>query len=393
VSSVDSWICERLWRLDAVDEILAVPPGGWERVVEAAEAEGLAAALAYWVERHPGAQVPAGVAARLGGRFRLGLARHVVMGRDLAALLRALEAARIPVVPLKGAVLGETLYPHPALRAMSDIDVLVRFEDRLGVDAVLRGLGYRPGVDAHSWEFDLEYDAATFYDGPGGGRVDVHWRLLNDPRYRWDDAEAEAVWTRAVPVTLAGVRSLTLAAEDLVLSLAAHLAIHHGLTGLRWYWDLALLLDGGRARIDWDVVVTRAERWRVRRALFFVLTRLGELFALPADVDAVRRRIAPRGPRARAVGWLLARRADRLRRFEHVLPPLLADRARDMLRVIGPAIWPSPAWIRARYGNATTSLAGAYLAHGGMLAGVLGGTGRSLLAGATSRARHEDSDG
>jgi hypothetical protein len=357
-----------------------------------ARVEGLEPALAYWAEARPGAAVPEWVRARLSKRFRQALARHVVMSRDLAVLLRALAAAAIPVIPLKGAYLSEAVYPHPALRALSDVDVLVRPEDRLGVDTLLTGLGYTRGVDAHSWAFDVEYDAATFYDGPGGGRVDVHWRLLNDPRYRWDEAEAEAVWNRAVPVTVAGERTVTLAPEDLVLYLSAHLAIHHGLTGLRWYWDLALLLDG-RARIDWDVVIRRAERWRVRRALFFVLTGLGDLFRLPPDVDAVRRRIAPRGPRARAVGWLLAHRAERLRRFEHVLPPLLADRARDMLRAVGPAIWPSPAWIRARYGNETTSLAGAYLAHGGKLAGVLGGTGRSLLAGAASRARHEDFDG
>src|SRR6185369_9232940 len=104
-------------------------------------------------------------------------------------------------------------------------------DDRLRVDEILRGLGYRRGSDAHSWAFDVAYDGATFYDGPGGARVDVHWRLLNEPRYPWRHAEADAVWDRATAVTLAGERALALCAEDLVLSLATHLAVHHGLTG------------------------------------------------------------------------------------------------------------------------------------------------------------------
>jgi hypothetical protein len=239
------------------------------------------------------------------------------------------------------------------------------------VDEVVRGLGYGRGTDAHSWGFDLAYDAAAFYDGPGGARVDVHWRLLNDPRYAWDHAEAEAVWDRAVPVALAGERALALGPEDLFLSLAVHLAIHHGLSGLLWYWDLQLLLDRGSATLDWDELVTRAERWRVRRALSFVLRRLADFFAVPDAAALSGRRIAARGPRALAMRWLVAYREDRLRGFEHVIPLLLGDRVDDVIRVLGPAMFPSPTWLRARYGARAASLAQAYLTHGARLVAVL----------------------
>ncbi|HET9491785.1 MAG TPA: hypothetical protein VFR64_18795 [Methylomirabilota bacterium] len=32
-------------------------------------------------------------------------------------------------------------------------------------------------ADAHSWSFDLAYDRATLYAGPGGVHVDLHWSL------------------------------------------------------------------------------------------------------------------------------------------------------------------------------------------------------------------------
>jgi hypothetical protein len=350
----------------------------WNEVVALAEAEGLAPALALRLERHPTDALAPALGARLSARFKEALARHVVMSRDLATLLRALSREGIPVIPLKGAFLAEAVYPHPAVRPMSDVDVLVPPADRLRVDELLRGLGYRRGTDAHSWAFDVTYDTATFYDGPGGARVDVHWRLINDPRYAWNHAEAEAVWDRAVPVTLAGEPALALAPEDLVLSLAAHLAIHHGLSGLLWYWDLKLVLDRWAATLDGDALVMRAERWRVRRALYFVLRRLGELFAVPDVARVTAARLVPRGPRAASVRWLVAHREDRLRGFEHVLPLLLTDSLADLLRVLRPSILPSPSWLRARYGADSVSLPRAYLAHGARMADVVRVTARGM---------------
>jgi hypothetical protein len=300
------------------------------------------------------------------------------MTRDLRTVLRALRAAGVPVIVLKGAYLAETVYPHPALRPMSDVDLLVMETDRVRADAVVRGLGFRRGIDAHSWAFDLAYDGATFYDGDGGARLDVHWRLLNDPRYGWNAAEADALWHRAVPVMLGGEEALGLAAEDLVLSLATHLAIHHGLTGLVWYWDLALVLDRWSASLDWGALRDRAERWRVRRAVFFALSGLRELFPLPNAVDGVLGRLSPRGPRAAAMRWLVRRRAERLGDLDHVIPLVLADRLRDVVRALGPAVCPSPGWVRARYGDDGQPLWRGYVAHAARTAGVVRHAGRQL---------------
>lgn len=366
-SPLARWLCGRV----AADADGLPPPAGWSEVVALAEAEGLAPGLASSLDRHSGGEVPPEAASRLSLRFREALARHVVMSRDLATLLRALAGEKIAVIPLKGAFLAETVYPHPAARPMSDIDVLVPPAERLRVDGVLRGLGYRRGHDAHSWAFDVAYDAATSYDGAGGARVDVHWRLLNDPRYGWAHAEADAVWDRALPVTLAGEPALALASEDLVLSLATHLAIHHGLSGLVWYWDLALVLDRWSVTLDWNALMGRAERWRVRGALSFVLARLGELFQLPEIVGVAAARLAPRGPRAASARWLVARHGERLTAFEHVIPLLLTDRFVDVLRASRSMVCPAPGWLRARYGPDTVSLPHAYLAHGARMARVL----------------------
>lgn len=370
MTSTTAWLGAYLGALSADTGSAGPPPTGWSAAAAIAEHEGVAPALAFGLRRRGDAAVPAAVAARLAARFNVALARHVIASRHLARLLRGLADAGIATVVLKGAYLGETLYPHPALRAMSDIDLLIRRGDRFRVDAALQGLGYRRGTDAHSWAFDVTYDGATFYDNPDGARVDVHWRLLNEPRYGWDHAAAEAVWDRTVSVTLAGEPARALSPEDLVLALAAHLAVHHGLSGLRWYWDLKLVLDRWSQTLDWDAIVARAGRWRVRSALFFVLRGLGERFQTPDVVRAVTVRLAPRGPRSAALRWLVARHAHRLRDVEHVIPLLLTDRFADLLRGVGPAIAPPPAWIQARYGE-SRSLVRGYFAHGARMAAIL----------------------
>jgi hypothetical protein len=90
-------------------------------------------------------------------------------------------------------------------------------------------------------------------------------------------------------------------------------------------------------------------------------------------------RLEPRGPRAAALGWLIAHRTDRLRGVEHLIALLLVDRAADLGRALVPTIWPTPTWVRARYGPETASVARAYRAHYGRMATVLGRVGRGVF--------------
>src|SRR5262249_45389875 len=148
-------------------------------------------------------------------------------------------------------------------------------------------------------------DGETAYETAGGARVDLHWRLLNDPRYRWNEAASGQVWDRAARIEVAGAPVLALAPEDLLLYLAVHLAVHHGLVGLVWYWDLALLL--ARRPLDWDAIGDRAARWRVRGALAFALAGVQATFGIAAPPD-VAARLGARGARAGLLRMLLRRR-------------------------------------------------------------------------------------
>ena len=342
--------------------------------------------------------MPLAVRERLHRCLVDGTASHLILSAELGRLLERFESERISVIPLKGPVLAETLYPHPALRPCSDLDLLIRRESLRPVDDLLQRLGYSRLADAHSFQFDLAYDRATLYEGTAGVRVDLHWGLVSDPRYSWNEAEGLTVWDRAIPIRVAGRDALGLCQEDLVLYLAVHLAVHHGLAGLLWYWDLALILDRWGGKLDWQALIARASRWRVRAALYFALLGLEMLFGASAPAAAMAR-IEPPGPRAAVVGWLLRHRAPQQRRaLEHLIALLLVDRGRDLLGVLRRVLLPPPAWVEARYEGVGASLFGSYLAHyrrmGQLMSQAKAGLGSTALApvrkGKSLRGRSRD---
>ncbi len=352
----------------------------WNLLLASAEADGLGPALGFACEANPPEPMPLAVRQRLHRDLAEGTARHLILSGELGRLLEGFEGEQIPVIPLKGPVLAETLYPYPALRPYSDLDLLVRRDSVPRVDDLLHGLGYRRVADAHSFRFDLAYDRATLYEGPSGVHVDLHWALLSEPRYSWDEGAGLTVWERAVRIQVAGEEALGLCPEDLLLYLAVHLAVHHGLAGLLWYYDLFLVIERWASRLDWEALIARAARWRVRAALYFALLELERLFGAGAAAP-VMAEIEPRGPRAGVARWLLRHRTPQQRaRLEHLIALLLVDRGRDLLGTLTRALLPPPAWLEARYEGLGSSRLGYYWAHyrrlGQIVHQATGGLGR-----------------
>ena len=101
-------------------------------------------AVAYAARAGLWDSVPAAARQRLTDGLAASRARHLVMTRELTRVLRHWAAEGIDVIPLKGPVLAEAVYPDAALRPFRDLDLLVRPEDRRRADVALRGLGYEP---------------------------------------------------------------------------------------------------------------------------------------------------------------------------------------------------------------------------------------------------------
>ncbi len=96
----------------------------WQGLVDGAETHGIAP-LVYRNLKHAGVTPPVAVQRSLKGlalRHRRSAQIRTAM---LGSILDVLEETHIPTVVLKGAALMNMIYPHPGLRPMRDLDILV----------------------------------------------------------------------------------------------------------------------------------------------------------------------------------------------------------------------------------------------------------------------------
>jgi hypothetical protein len=207
----------------------------WRGLGDAAARVGVEALV--WnalMAAYAGDCVPEVEAARLGdgaasiaatASMHLGLAREVQ---------EALRADGIASLPLKGVALAALEPDYGPLRAVSDLDLLVRPEALRAADRRLHALGFEGGSTGVSLEGQVDLSPGGHRPLPhlpvyrrGGLLVELHDRLPTAP-----GAPPEALdglWARArVAPVPAGALTVP-AREDLLGMLARHVLEHHAL--------------------------------------------------------------------------------------------------------------------------------------------------------------------
>ena len=337
----------------------------WDATVTRAEQERLAPIL-YIALR--GGAAPAPVLARLRSAWMAADQQHLVARAQLREIVGAFGAAGIETIILNGPALAADYYPDPALRPFVDLDLLVRRRDRERALEILLGLGYTHDSPGRS----LEHVPAVYLTAPSGSSrlpVDLHWECVeHSESQRASDLATEEIWSRALPAPSWGPLARTLAAEDLLIYLAASLAIHHTLTGALWQLDLALVLRRHRAAVDWDAVGTRAHRWGAAGAAYFGLRAVGEHLGITAPTPTMNR-LRPGELRVSLIDRLQRAGHDGLLRLDYFIGVLMLDRYCDIVRLLVSGLVPPPGWLRSRYDS--RSLVAAYLTHYGRVARTL----------------------
>ena len=221
-------------------------------VLEAACEQGLASLLLAALERERPAWA-AELEPRLANERRALLVRTLGQIALAARSIGLLDTRGIRALPMKGAVVAETVCGVESDRPMSDVDVLVleRFPDAV---AALREAGFAEVARGdHAW---------AFRDPAGSGIVELHRSVVSAPGLF--PLDREGLWQRR----RAGRSQLPAwpSAEDLLLQLALHAAFQHGLVLSLVQWlDFRLLLE--REVIDVARVLELAAASRARASL------------------------------------------------------------------------------------------------------------------------------
>lgn len=325
----------------------------WNCLLQLAVRHGLAPVL-HTRLKHADPTPPPSVSKELHDAYVASAARNVRLFHELDRILRAMQAAGIQVIPLKGACLAEEVYGDVALRPMGDLDLWVRREQLEASRAVMQSLSYvsRSRMDRPLALQDALTGETQMYKD-GGLLVELHWNIFPGEWVRHTARiDEDVVWKRTVPSKVAAVQQVS--PEDFVLQSCVHAAITHQMSemGLRTLVDL----DFARRqwRIDWHLVAQRARAWRVSSATWLVLAGLAELFGDPAR-ELPLREVAPSPLRRSVLRYFASPRmvvegldlTSGPKRFLYLLS--LVDRPVDAIFLGWRALFPDRLWLTLRY--------------------------------------------
>ena len=169
----------------------------------------------------------------------------LMLRRQLQAILAALSERALPAIVLKGPDFCDRLYPQPALRPFTDIDLLAPPEAVPQMEAALAALGYRPeAVPGRKHEGAYGEQTWRLPDKPAGA-VEVHWNLVNSPPLR-----------RRVSVQFADLQleqaggALRPSASSLLAIAAVHGATGHRFDRLQVLCDVCQAARGAAGELD-----------------------------------------------------------------------------------------------------------------------------------------------
>lgn len=280
----------------------------------------------------------------------------------LEQIVKAFFHEQLPLVLLKGAALGQSVYADPILRVMSDIDLWVQEADVPQAVAALADLGFKVyGNDERPLALQQQSKGEIRLIQPGAkwGLVELHWSPF--PGWwlqRTAVPDDQAVWSRKE--LLPDGRAYQLSAEDTIIQSAVHMAVNHqfDILTIRHLLDMALTAEN--RGVDWLVVAEQAQKWRLGTVVYVTLDLLDNLVGL-AGVGQAMAKLEPSQIRKHLLARLVTTesvvRGRQLKygRSRFMLLLLLVDRPQDMLKLIYRTLWPEPEWMAARYKNKTVS--------------------------------------
>lgn len=170
------------------------------------------------------------------------LHRNLQLAAELKLALRALAAVDIPVMLLKGAHLMDAVYANPALRPMSDLDILVPPGRAARAASALEATGYRSDAGRAAFTDRKDREIRLDKTGVHDLHIELHTDLNRPARHHW--FPMDALWERSVPYSVDSVPARVLSPEDNAVFLCAH-AVPHMFHQLIWLRDIAGLMARG----------------------------------------------------------------------------------------------------------------------------------------------------
>lgn len=270
--------------------------------------------------------------------------------RGTARAIQLLEEHGIRTMVLKGVHLAAAMYPEPARRGMADADIMVDRENLARAEALFVERGWGPLPRPDIARFCERSNHLAKLEEPGGITLEIHYHIER-PTSPFA-IPVRALWETAVPVEIAGVRTLGLAPEELLIHLCIHASYHHRFSRapLKGLLDVRTVLERQGASIDWPRLRRLATAWGVGRFVYLTLRLAHEVLGADLsmhDYQALEHNAADDA--------LVAVARDYITMPFEYLPDTLealaeSGKLRNRLRVIARAVFLPREQMRAVYG-------------------------------------------
>lgn len=275
-------------------------------------------------------------------------------------ILSTLRAAGIEVIVLKGWAVIQTIYGGDySQRYFADIDLLIRQKDIEIVDRILVSLNYMgtdetwPGYNSRFKNF-RQYNFQPYPQYAGRGfPVGLHWGLFHLPAHDPRLINIEELFECAHSIQVAGVDVLELSVSDQIVYGCAHLGLHHHKEATIYrYFEIALLLQRVRPKLNWEQLLNQASAWRCVLPMRHVLLHIESLwpgFLETRELDALAG-VKPRRVEFFTMKWI--ENADERELPLVILYWLIMPGVKLRILMLLQDIFPSPGYMQKRYGPA-----------------------------------------
>lgn len=281
----------------------------WKELPTQAELHGMAPLLWHHIQKS-GFSIPPEIEQALRGSYirqRYFTQAHTSVLLEITTLF---EQAGIRALLLKGLGLAYQVYPDPALRPISDIDLLLNQEDILPALDLMAGAGFRvdtPRIPLGQFPWEVTADS-PLCDGLRT-HVELHYlgfrdKAIIDATPRYD----EFAGFDSPPFPLVFEKSTVYVPDhfDNLIHLSRHFTRHlFAATAdkpvpLKWMADIVSLVERYDAALDWEQLQQQNPHFINQLATFYSLTPIPENLQ---KVIPIRPGSPPMGVNKYPQGW------------------------------------------------------------------------------------------
>lgn len=250
----------------------------WDEFTNTAISQGIAPLVYKRLKDIPEkSRVPEAVMDKLKMAYLGNVARNMYFYSELERILRVFNENGIEVMMLKGAALAGTVYGDIGLRAMGDIDLLVKKECLSRVKEMMPELNYEIPDHSNPEEW---YSANHFHLPPYIHKekrivVEIHWNVAGDSL----GIDVDRWWGRARKIRQGDAWVLIPSPEDMILHLCV--SLYHGSynkTALKGLCDIIHAISHFLKETDWKLFREAVDQSGIARPVYSILFLVRKYF-------------------------------------------------------------------------------------------------------------------